>query len=119
MTSEPPQDVQPGTGAAVTPKDQGSEQLAPPARGVKRTRAGGVWVAVAFFALILVLLLIFILENTQRAGISYFGVHGHSTLGVALLLDAVLGVLLVAMPATWRIVQLRTAGRRHRKSGGK
>ena len=33
-------------------------------------------VAVAFFAVILVLLLTFILENTQRVDISYFGVHG-------------------------------------------
>jgi lipopolysaccharide assembly protein A len=80
---------------------------------------GGVWVAVAFFALILVLLLIFILENTQRVDISYFGVHGHSTLGVALLLAAVLGVLLVAIPATWRIIQLRAAARRQRRSAAK
>jgi uncharacterized integral membrane protein len=32
-------------------------------------------VAVAFFAVILVLLT-FIMENTQRVDVSYFGVHG-------------------------------------------
>jgi uncharacterized integral membrane protein len=119
MTSEPPQDIQPGANTAATPQDQRGAPPAPPARGVKRTRASGVWVAVALFALVLALLLIFILENTQRVEISYFGVHGHSTLGVALLLAAVLGVLLVAIPATWRIVQLRIAARRQRKAVGK
>ena len=119
MTSEPPQDIPPGADTATGPADQGTAPPARPARGVKRTRAGGVWVAVALFALVLILLLIFILENTQRVDISYFGVHGHSTLGVALLLAAVLGVLLVAIPATWRIIQLRTAARRQRRSAAK
>ncbi|HEY7016772.1 MAG TPA: lipopolysaccharide assembly protein LapA domain-containing protein [Streptosporangiaceae bacterium] len=118
MTSEPPQDIPPGADTATGPADQGTAPPARPARGVKRTRAGGVWVAVALFALVLILLLIFILENTQRVDISYFGVHGHSTLGIAILLAAVLGALLVAIPATWRIVQLRIAARRRRHASG-
>lgn len=88
--------------------------MAPPARGVKRTRVGGVWVAAAFFALVLLLLLIFILENSQSVEISYFGAHGHLQLGVALLFAAVLGRLLVAIPGTWRIFQLRRAARQQR-----
>lgn len=119
MTSEPPRDIQSDTGTTATPGDQGHAPAAQPVRGVKRTRAGGVWVAVAFFALILILLLIFILENTRQVEISYFGVHGHSPLGVALLLAAVLGALLVAIPATWRIIQLRTAARRQRRAAAK
>jgi uncharacterized integral membrane protein len=118
MTSEPPQGVHADAGTSA-PQDQSQVPVAPSAPSVKRTRAGGVWVAVAFFALILILLLIFILENTQRVDVSYFGVHGHSTLGVALLLAAVLGVLLVAIPATWRIIQLRMAARRQRRSAAK
>jgi uncharacterized integral membrane protein len=81
---------------------------------VKRTRAGGVWIASALFALVLLLLLIFILENGQRVDISFFGTHGHLPLGVALLLAAVLGVLLIVIPGTARIVQLRLVARRHR-----
>ena len=60
---------------------------------------GGLWVAAALSALVLLLLLIFILENGQRVSISYFGAHGHLPLGVALLLAAVLGALLVVIPA--------------------
>ena len=66
-------------------------------------------------ALVLLLLLIFILENSQTVDIAYFGAHGHLPLGVALLLAAVAGILLVAIPVAGRIYQLRrTAKRRHR-----
>jgi uncharacterized integral membrane protein len=82
---------------------------------VRRTRIGGVWVSSALFAVVLLLLLIFILENGQRVDIGYFGAHGHLPLGVALLLAAVLGVLLVVIPGTGRIVQLRILARRHRR----
>ncbi|HEX4659372.1 MAG TPA: lipopolysaccharide assembly protein LapA domain-containing protein [Streptosporangiaceae bacterium] len=82
---------------------------------VKRTRMGGVWVASASFALVLVLLLIFILENGQRVNVGYFGFHGRLPLGVALLLAAALGVLLVVIPGTGRIVQLRIVAFRHRR----
>ena len=46
--------------------------------------------ALVLFAVVLLLLLVFILENSQRVDISYFGAHGHLPLGVALLLAAVL-----------------------------
>ncbi len=85
---------------------------------VRRTRIGGVWVAAASFAVVLLLLLIFILENGNKVEISYFGTHGHLPLGVALLLSAVLGVLLVVIPGTARIVQLRLVARRHRRLDG-
>jgi uncharacterized integral membrane protein len=77
---------------------------------------GGWWVASALFALVLLLLLIFILENGQRADIGFLGAHGHLPLGIALLLAAILGVLLVVIPGTGRIIQLRMLARRHRKT---
>ena len=82
-------------------------------RWPSRTRVGGLWVAAVVFALVLLLLLIFILENGQRAEVSFFGTHGHLPMGVALLLAAVFGVLLVALPGTARIIQLRLLSRRH------
>ena len=63
-------------------------------------------------AVVLLLLLIFILENTQRVKISFLGAHGHVSLGVALLLAAVGGALVVGMVGAARIVQLRTRSRR-------
>jgi uncharacterized integral membrane protein len=92
----------------------------PPAQHVvRRTRVGGVWVASALFALVLLLLLIFILENSAKVKISFFGASGHLPLGVALLLAAVLGILLVVLPGSARIIQLRRTARRHRKVDGK
>jgi uncharacterized integral membrane protein len=79
---------------------------------VPRSRMGGVWVALVVAAFVFLLLLIFILQNGQRAQVSFFGAHGHLPMGVALLLAAVFGVLLVALPGTARIVQLRMLGRR-------
>jgi uncharacterized integral membrane protein len=64
-------------------------------------------------------LLIFILENNQRVEISYFGAHGHMPLGVALLFAAVLGIILLAIPVTWRIIQLRRANRQQRHLAAK
>jgi uncharacterized integral membrane protein len=84
----------------------------PTGRAVPRSRIGGLWVACVLFAFVLLLLLIFVLQNGQRAEVSFFGAHGHLPMGVALLLAAVFGILLVALPGTARIVQLRMFGRR-------
>jgi uncharacterized integral membrane protein len=73
---------------------------------------GNAWVVLLTAAFVLLLLLIFILQNGQRADVSFFGAHGHLPMGVALLLAAVFGVLLVALPGTVRIIQLRMLGRR-------
>jgi uncharacterized integral membrane protein len=95
-------------------------QPAPPAQlpqhVVKRTRMGGLWLASGSFAVVLLLLLIFILENGKSVDVAYFGAHGHVPLGVALLLAAVLGILMVVIPGTARIVQLRLTARRHRRA---
>ena len=119
MTSEPARDTQPNPDDATTPEDRGQGHVELPTHRVRRTRIGGVWIGAALFALILLLLLIFILENGQRVSISYFGAHGHLPLGVALLLAAVLGVLLVVIPGTGRIIQLRITARRHRRLDAK
>ncbi len=79
---------------------------------VPRTRTAGLWIASVLFAAVLLVLLVFILQNPQRAEISFFGAHANPPVGVALLLAAVFGVLLVALPGTARIVQLRLLARR-------
>jgi len=118
-------DPQPGPGA---PPGEGlaPEQTAPPPSAplppqhvIKRTRTSGVWTAVGFFAVVLLLLLIFILQNGTEVSVSYLGAHGHLPLGVALLLSAVCGVLLVVLAGAARISQLRATARRHRRAHAK
>ena len=133
MTTEPKPATTPPS--AETPSDQPARETPPqappqppateqpvhplPQHRIKRTRTGGIWVAVAFFAVILLLLLIFILQNNTEVGVSYLGMHGHLPLGVALLLAAVCGVLLVVLAGTARISQLRATARRHRRLDAK
>lgn len=103
----------PAPGQAV-PKPATPGQPLPPDHALQRTRLSGVWAAVGCFTVILVLLLIFILQNSRTVEVSYFGAHGHLPLGVALLLAAVAGVFLIVLPGAARIIQLRRTARRHR-----
>jgi uncharacterized integral membrane protein len=122
----------PAPGAEAPPSAMAPSELAPggqppaaaeqavlPQHKIKRTRISGLWVAVGFFAVILLLLLIFILQNSRTVDVSYLGAHGHLPLGVALLLSAVCGVLLVVMAGAARISQLRAVARRHRRADAK
>lgn len=110
---------QPGPdGQPQVPPSQGAppEPELPPQHTIDRTRLGGLWVALGFFAVILLLLLIFILQNGAQVSVSYLGAHGRLPLGVALLLAAVCGVLLVILAGAARISQLRATARRHRRA---
>ena len=127
-----PSDDQPGvppaagTGPQPAPPAAAPAATAPPAAAppvtaavprqhvVRRTRLGGAWFGFAVGAVILILLLVFILENGHKVDISFFGAHGHLPLGVALLMAAALGILLVVIPGSGRIIQLRRTARRHR-----
>jgi len=119
--AETPEELAP-EGQGIPPQAAQEQQAPPPAAAapphhkIKRTRMSGLWVAVGCFAVILLLLLIFILQNSQKVDISYMGAHGHLPLGVALLFAAVCGVLLVVLAGTARISQLRTTARKHRRA---
>jgi uncharacterized integral membrane protein len=87
-----------------------------PHHQIRRTRISGLWVAVGFFAVVLLLLLIFILQNGTEVSVSYMGAQGRLPLGVALLLSAVCGVILVVLAGAARISQLRATARKHRRA---
>jgi uncharacterized integral membrane protein len=81
---------------------------------IPRTKTAAAYNALIAGAIVLILLLVFILENTQSVKISYFGVGFRMPLGVALLLAAIAGALIVGIAGTARIVQLRRHVRRRR-----
>jgi uncharacterized integral membrane protein len=83
---------------------------------IGHTRISGLWFAVAFFVVVLLFLLIFIVQNDRAVDISYLGMHGHLQLGVALLLSAVCGALLTILAGAARISQLHAVARRHRRA---
>jgi uncharacterized integral membrane protein len=87
-----------------------------PQHKIRPTRLSGLWLAVVFFAVVLLFLLIFILQNGRAVDVSYLGMHGHLPLGVAMLLSAVCGVLLTILAGAARISQLHAVARRHRRA---
>ena len=112
----PPEQPAPGT---PPPGVQQPGPAAPPPlpqHKIRPTRLSGLWFAVVFFAVVLLFLLIFILQNGRAVDISYLGMHGHLPLGVALLLAAVCGALLTILAAAARISQLHAVARRHRRA---
>lgn len=97
--------------------DTGAEATTHTARTrgeIPRTRTARAHTALIAGAIVLILLLVFIIENTESVKISYFGAGFHLPLGVALLLAAIGGALLVGMVGTARILQLRRSVRRGR-----
>jgi uncharacterized integral membrane protein len=80
---------------------------------VKRTKISGVWIGLIAAAVLLILLIIFIAQNLNRVGLHFLGFDGRVSLGLALLVAAVAGVLVAAVPGTVRILQLRKALRRN------
>lgn len=63
--------------------------------------------------LTLIVLLIFIAQNTTSTPFSFFAWHWSLPLGVAILLAAVSGGLLTVAVGTARILQLRRTAKKH------
>lgn len=105
-----------GTVPERTAPTPGPEAPAPepaPLVGPGRTRTSAAWGGLIAASLVLVLLLVFILQNLGSVRITYFTASGSFPLGAALLLAAVGGVLLAGLVASLRIVQIRRRMRRN------
>jgi putative membrane protein len=83
---------------------------------VKATRASGLWIGLISAAVLAVLFLIFIAQNSEKVSIHFLGFDGELSLAISLLLSAVIGALVVAVPGIVRITQLRHALRKNAKS---
>ncbi len=77
------------------------------------TRAGALWSSLIAGFLIMILLLIFITQNTATTDFTFLGWHWTLPLGVAILLAAVVGGLITVAVGTARILQLRRAAKKH------
>lgn len=88
-----------------------------PESAVKFTRTAALWTALVLGFLILILLLVFILQNGDDVTLRLFGWQLTMQKGVAILLSAVAGGLLTFAVASIRILQLRLAARKNLKAG--
>lgn len=83
-----------------------------PLRG---SRTSGVWVATVGLGVVLLLLIIFIAQNTRRTTVSFLAWDGQVPVAVALLIAAVAGLFLALLAGMLRILQLRRRVRRERR----
>lgn len=85
-------------------------------RSVPRfTRASAAWVGTAVGLLLLILLIVFMLQNTRHVEVHFFGLAGSLPLGMALLIAAVGGGVVVAIAGVVRLTQLRMNTRQTRR----
>jgi len=120
MTSDP--HVPPVPDEAIPPPHPvpGSTPTTGPAKpesAVKFTKAAAMWVSLVLGFLILIVLLIFIAQNTESTEFAFLGWHWSLPLGVAILFAAVAGGLITVAVGAVRIFQLRRAAKRNLKAG--
>lgn len=108
----PPEPLPPLDEPAVPTKP-----VIPPDEAGKFTRAGALWTALAGGFLVLILLLVFVMQNTDTTTIHMFGWAWQLPVGVALLLAAIAGGLLMFLVGTVRILQLRRAAKKNLRAG--
>jgi putative membrane protein len=74
---------------------------------VKSTRTGATWVGIAVGAVVLVLLIIFLLQNTVPVEVAFLGLQGTAPLAVMLLIAGVGFAIVTLVVGSLRIGQLR------------
>lgn len=110
MSSEPqPTEATPGESVPPIVTDSPAVQ----AEEVKFTRAAALWTSLISGFLILIVLLIFVAQNTATTAFTFLAWHWNLPLGVAILLAAVCGGLITALVSAARMYQLRRAAKKN------
>lgn len=81
---------------------------------VQGSTAGSTWVALIIGALLLILLLVFILQNQQSVQLQLFVWEMNFPIGIGVLIAAIVGALIMALVGGVRIIQLRREVNRRR-----
>ena len=79
---------------------------------------GSAWVTLVIGAILLILLLVFVLQNQDSLDVQFISWEFSMPAGVLILLAAIVGALVMALVAAMRIFQLRHRARRANKSLG-
>lgn len=114
-------DRQDRAGAPPAGGDDGKEGRAgggplPADAGVERTRTATLFSAAVAGLVLAMLMLVFVLQNDESQRFEFLWFDFELPTGVAMLLAAIVGGLVVASLGLGRVVQLRLAARRHRRS---
>jgi uncharacterized integral membrane protein len=96
--------------------DTAAPKPPPPENAVKFTKAAALWSSLIVGFLVLIVLLIFIAQNTESGTFHFLGWSWSLPLGVALLAAAILGGVITFLVGAARIVQLRRAAKKNFKA---
>jgi putative membrane protein len=102
------------TAPASTSSSESGVPVAPDANDRSRrrpTRISSLHVGLITAAILLVLLVVFLIQNAHTVEIHFLGAHLHLSLAVAMLTAAVAGALITGAAGTARIAQLRRSRR--------
>lgn len=106
----------PAEPAATMPPQAVAEAAEPPAttpgRPAARTRTSAAWLGICLAAAVLVVLIVFMLQNTGSVEVTFLWMDGSLPLAIALLIAGVGAALLTLMVGVARITQLRRRFRR-------
>jgi uncharacterized integral membrane protein len=100
----------PSVPPAPEPEVPPAPAVVEPERGL--TRAAAMWTSLIIGFLVLIVLLIFIAQNTVTTPFTFLGWHWSLPLGVAILFAAVAGGLITVAVGAVRIFQLRRTAKR-------
>lgn len=69
--------------------------------------AAGTWVALIAGAILLIVLLVFIMQNQDLVSVNLFAWTWSLPAGIAYLFSAIIGALIMALVGGWRMFELR------------
>ncbi|MFI9641104.1 lipopolysaccharide assembly LapA domain-containing protein [Micromonospora sp. NPDC051925] len=84
----------------------------PSTQRVPFTRTGAAWFGICAGALLFVVLIVFMLQNTRSVQVTFFWMQGTLPLALALLIAGVGSAILTMVVGVARITQLRRVSRR-------
>jgi uncharacterized integral membrane protein len=98
------------------PTDAGGprEETVPGKDPLRSSKVSRFWTALAALVVLLLFLIIFVAQNTERVSVSFLGWTWHPPLAVALLIAAAAGLAISVAAGTLRIWQVH---RRVRRTG--
>ncbi|GAC1523275.1 MAG: hypothetical protein NVS3B1_09610 [Marmoricola sp.] len=96
--------------------DEAPAPAAPRPDPLRRSALSRTWIGLSCFAIVLLLITDFVLQNTNSVRVSFLFWHGHVPLAVALMVAVASGILVTSLAGTVRILQLRRRVRKDRRA---
>lgn len=106
----------PETGSELesTVSDSGSRSTQPSDKA-QGSFAASTWIALIVGFLLLIVLIVFIMQNQHEVPMNFLGWSGEFPAGIAFLIFAIGGALIMALVGGWRMFELRRQLRKQAK----